>query len=112
LFLRTCILPGRYMTEVPVVALCFAIRRLMLFSKMPAARLFTSQRILHEKLGEFEKISKAAGMLEILVEGHSASQHLHVPPKLLSQLANPADCGSQTCGGPRHAAIVPHDLPE
>ena len=62
--LAPLVFPGKDVSEIFVVAQSFAIRCLMFFTKMAAARFVAGERVDAHQLGELEKIGDASGALE------------------------------------------------
>src|SRR5437867_10455415 len=112
LLARTCELPGRYVAEALVVTLRLALRRLILFAEVTAARLLALQGVVTHQLGELEEVGHAAGVLERLVELFTLAAHVNILPELVAQHADPSHRLLQPRSVPRHPAFVPHQSTE
>ena len=62
--LAPLVFPGKDVSEIFVVAQGFAIRCLMFFTEMAAARFVAGERVTTHQLAELEKISDPSGALE------------------------------------------------
>jgi hypothetical protein len=72
------------MGESCVVTQRFPIRRLMLFSKMGAARLFPMERVMAKQFGELQEIRDSTRILQLLIECIACSKHRHIAPELMA----------------------------
>ncbi len=109
-FARARVAPRSHITEVVVVALRLAVRRLVLLAKVPAARFVALQGVDAQQLAQFEKIRDAPCPLEALIQIVARACDIQVLPELLAEGSDFADGILQACGVARHAAVVPHDL--
>src|SRR5580698_3618942 len=107
---RAAISPGSDVGEVLVVALRFAVGRLVLFAEVAAAGLVALERVDAHQLAELEEVGDAAGFFEALIQIVAAARNGDILPVFLAQGANLADGFFKTLGSARHAAFVPHDL--
>ena len=99
--------PGENGGEVFVVAPRFAVRRLMFFAEMSAARFISRERIRAHQFGEFQKISNTSGPFKRLIEFLPGTRHVDVRPEFFTQRRNFLERFPQSFGVARHAAFVP-----
>lgn len=84
-------LPGRHITKKVVIALGFAIRRLMFGAEMPAAGFLAAERVTAQKLGELQEIRDPPGAFQGLIERCPRPEHFDIPPKFFAQFRNTGD---------------------
>ena len=70
------------------------------------------QRIDAHQLRELQEIGDASGALQLLIELLAGARHEQIVPELLAQRRNEMQRRAQPLGAPRHAAVLPNDLPE
>src|SRR5437879_6745387 len=102
-------LPGRDMAEARVVALRLPLGRLVLLTKMAAARLLPLEGVVAHQLGELEEVRNAPGVLERLVQVLAPPADVHVLPEFLAQHRDPLTRLLTARGVAGHAASVPRE---
>ena len=81
------VFPCRYVGEILVIPLGFAFD-LMFLTEVAAAGLFPFGGIAAHQFSEFQKVSDAAGLFELLVESGSAAGNADVFPKFPAEFRN------------------------
>src|ERR1700742_4684176 len=90
--------PGSDIGEVLVVALRFAVGRLVLFAEVAAAGFVALARIDAHQLAELEEVGDAARFFEALIQVVAAARNSDILPVFLAQGANLTDGFFQTLG--------------
>src|SRR6185437_12196776 len=107
--IRTAIAPRSHIGIVLVVALSFAIRRLIFLAEVAAARFISIASVDAHQLRQLEEVGHTASLLQALIQIVSAAGNGHVLPIFLTQRANLVDGGLQAFSRAGHAAIIPYD---
>jgi hypothetical protein len=107
LAIRAEILPGGDIGKAVVVAPRFTILRLILFTKVAAARLLAKQGVAAHELTQLQEVRHASGLLERLVELRVAARNVHVAPELRPERRQPLERLGKARRIARHAAVVP-----
>src|ERR1035441_9098489 len=95
-----------------VVAQGFAVGGLEFGAKVPTAGLLTLQRIEADQFTELEEVRHPSRFLQRLVESRRRTRHFHILPEFRPDFRDPPQRALQPFAIPRHAAFVPHYVPE
>src|SRR6185437_16070230 len=77
-----------------------------------AARLLALECVAAHELRQLEEVGHASRVLERLIELGAGAGYAYVAPELVAELGDEIERLVQPCRVARHAAILPHDLPE
>ncbi len=105
-------LPGRYVGEVGVVALPFAVCRLVLDTEVCAAALATRERVEAHEFRQFEEVGYPPSLLQRLVQLGSLAETrtLRQNSSRIRGIASESALSDRL--GARHPAVVPKNLAE
>src|SRR5665213_132265 len=107
---ETAIAPGRDIGIMFIVALRFALCRLIFLAEMAAAGLVPFPSVDAHQLSQLEEVGDAAGLFKTLVQIVAAARNRDVPPEFFAQFANFSDGGFETFRRAGHAAVFPDDF--
>src|SRR5688500_11322284 len=105
-------LPGRHVAEALVVAQGLSVLGLVLLAEVAARALLAVARVAAHEARELEEVGHAARLLEALVQLLAGAHHLELAPVAILELVDLSDRALQALGGARHAALLPHQVPQ
>lgn len=106
-YLISAVLPDRYVGEMLVVALRFAVGSLMLLAKVRATRFAPLKRVPTHELGELVVIREASGPFEGIVQLLTRVRQPEILPECAAQPRDPLKRARKPALVPRHAAVFP-----